>query len=67
LFGDTIVLSANTIAGKPFRFHWYNADLLYLPIAQTTTSSFSTITAGNYWVKVTDTLHGCETIDGLSL
>lgn len=63
--GDTIVLSANTIAGKPFRFHWYNADpTLSSPIAQTTTSSFSTITAGNYWVKVTDTLHGCETIDG---
>lgn len=64
-FGDTILLSANTIAGKPFRFDWYNADPSFSsPIVQTTISSLSTHTAGNYWVKVTDTVHGCETING---
>lgn len=63
--GDSVTLSANTLAGKPFQFAWYNGNPISTPpIENATQSDYTTQIAGDYWVKVTDTLNNCETIAG---
>lgn len=63
--GDSVTLSANTLAGKPFQFAWYNGNPISTPpIENVTQTYYTTQVAGDYWVKVTDTLNNCETIAG---